>query len=370
MIFVITIHCRKKAFLCLNLLLPELHTSGLTLSSWESAIMKTKKKSISILIENLAKKGNDEYIQMIYEMNEKGENITNDYEKDTVPEEILLALLEKSTKDDRIQALLLSIMFDGEINANSISDKIFEYCLNYPTPWKDTLLMILAHMPLKKEQLEQLNNVIEDHEAFYQLFLINISDNNLPIKQFRKFLLENEKHLSLLFSFQEYMIGQNINQDKIKLTNKLVREHLDISNYNLPTNYLNAFSSLFLLNLYDDNFSIKQFRDFLLHNKNHLSLLADFRERIYNQSLNQDKIKLTNKLVREQLEKSLFLLNLYDNNFSVAEFREFMFENEKNLNILAHWWKYEREILLRRQDICQEKAVFFDQLMREKIAKN
>jgi hypothetical protein len=146
-------------------------------------------KSINILIENLVEKDNEEYIQMLYEKERKGKNITGEYKKDSIPEEKLLKLLEKSSTDERIRCLLIGILGGEEINADCISDKIFEYCLNYPTHWKRTLLILLAHMRLKKEQLEQLNQRIETSEAFYQLYLINMRDNNLHITRFRDFLL-------------------------------------------------------------------------------------------------------------------------------------------------------------------------------------
>ncbi|MDR2522927.1 MAG: hypothetical protein LBC93_04410, partial [Synergistaceae bacterium] len=120
-----------------------------------------KMKSISILIENLLEKGSEEYIQMLYERSRRGKSITGEYKKDSVPEEKLLELLEKSTKDERIQWLLILILDEREINADSISDKVLEYCLNYPTSWKRTLLVSLAHIHLKKEQLKRLNQVVE-----------------------------------------------------------------------------------------------------------------------------------------------------------------------------------------------------------------
>ena len=350
----------KKGLFCFRFYCSELNTTDLTLSSWERAIMK--KKSISILIENLVKKDNDEYIQMLYKEDEKGEDIVSDYEKDSVPEEMLLELLKNSSKDERIQSLLNEIIF--YVNEDSITDKIFEYCLHYPTSWKETLLILLAHIELKQEQLERLIQVMEVSEAFYQLFLINLRDNNLHITQFRDFLLKNEKYFSSLVNFQEHVEGHSINQDKIELTNKLVREQIEICNQHTPDD--STFSSLFLLNLHDNDFSVSQFRDFLLENEQHLCSLENFQERIRGQNINQDKINLTNQIIREWLEKSIFFINLYDNNFSVSKFREFILENEKYPNILAHWWKHERKILFRRQNICQEKVVFLDQLMREK----
>jgi hypothetical protein len=251
-------------------------------------------------------------------------------------------------------------MGEGKITADSISDKVFEYCLHYPTPFKSTLLMILAHMQLKKEQLEQITQAIESPEAFYQLFLLNLRDNDLYIPQFRDFLLENKKYFSSIANFQEHIKGQNINQDKINLTNQLARVQLEKCIQISPHS---MFSSLFLLNLYDDNFSVSQFRDFLLENENHLSSLANFRENIKGQNINQDKIDLTNQLVRAHLKKSLFFLNLYDNNLSASQFREFWIENEEYVIELADWWKHTRKRLLRRQDICQEKIDLIDRLI-------
>jgi thiaminase len=168
-----------------------------------------------------------------------------------------------------------------------------------------------------------------------------------------------------LANFREHIEGQNISQEKINLTNQLVREQLE--KYILtPANSM--FSSLFLLNLYDDNLSVSQFREFLLENERHLSSLANFQEHIKGQSINQDKINLTNQLVRAQLEKSLFFINLYDNKFSISKFRKFMLENEEYPINLAYWWKHARKRLLRRQDICQEKIILVDQLVEKSNA--
>ena len=138
----------------------------------------------------------------IWHSDEKGKIIISNYEKDTVPEEKYLESLKNSNKDERIQSLLYEILFD--VKTDSISDKIFEYCLNYPTPWKETLLEILAHMHLKKEQLEQLNQIAYTSEAFYQLFFLNLYDNNLNITQFRDFLLGNKKYFGILGNFQKH----------------------------------------------------------------------------------------------------------------------------------------------------------------------
>ncbi|MDR1978414.1 MAG: hypothetical protein LBQ42_06740 [Synergistaceae bacterium] len=156
-------------------------------------------QSINILIENLLKKGNEEYIQMLFEKCRKGMSIASEYKKDSVSEDKLLELFENSSKDERIQWFFIEIL--SKINEVSISDEIFEYCLNYPTPFKETLLGLLAHMLLKKEQLEQLNQTIESPEAFYQLFLINLRDNDLICCEISGFYVEKWKIFKLISKF-------------------------------------------------------------------------------------------------------------------------------------------------------------------------
>jgi hypothetical protein len=253
-------------------------------------------KSINILIENLMEKDNEEYIQMLYEKYRKGKSITDEYKKDSVPEEKLLELLEKSSKDERLRCLLIEILGGEEINASSISDKILGYCLNYPTPWKRTLLVLLAHMHLKREQLEQLNQVVETSEAFYQLLLLNLRDNDLDITLFRDFLLENEKYLDDVTNFREHIEGQSINQDKIDLTNQLARDHLEECIQTSSNAIFRYSSSLFLLNLYDDNISISQFQAFLLENEKYLDL-ANSKRLLRRQDLCQEKIDLVEQLI-------------------------------------------------------------------------
>lgn len=271
--------------------------SDLRLFRRESAIMRMNMKSINVLIDNLVGKDNDEYIQMLYERSMRGKSITGEYKKDSVSEEKLLELLEKSSKDERVLCLLIQLLSDGKINADSISDKVLEYCLNYSSEWESTLLMILAHMQLKKKQLERLNQAIETPEAFYQLFLLNLRDNNLDIDLFRKFLLENKKHLGELANFREHIEGQNINQDKIDLTNQLARAQLEEC---IRTSDNSLFSSfLLLLNLYDDKFSVAQFREFLFGNEKKFSNLAD-STRLVRQQLCQEKVDLVDQLICER----------------------------------------------------------------------
>jgi hypothetical protein len=263
-----------------------------------------KMGSINILIENLVEKDNDEYIQMLFEKDRKGKDITGGYKKDSVPENKLLNLLENSTKDERIQCLLNVILRAENINEDSVSDKVFEYCLNYPGEWKRTLLILLAHMRLKKEQLKQLIGEEIIPEAFYQLFFINLRDNDLQISQFRDFLLEYENHLSLLANFQEHTEGKNINQDKIDLANQLVREQLkeDIQSY--ANTMFHHSEGLFILNLYDDNLSVSQFREFLLENEKYfIGRLADCKKDLeYSRRKNicQEKINLVDQLLNLQ----------------------------------------------------------------------
>ena len=70
-------------------------------------------------------------------------------------------------------------------------------------------------MHLKRERLEQLNQVVETPEAFYQLFILNLRNNDLYIKQFLDFFLENERHLGEVTNFREHIKDHSINQDKI-----------------------------------------------------------------------------------------------------------------------------------------------------------
>jgi hypothetical protein len=55
------------------------------------------------------------------------------------------------------------------------------------------------------------------------------------------------------------------------------------------------------------------------------------------------------------------LLNLYDDNFSVLQFQEFLLENEKDLGNLA-----DEKRCVRREDLCQDKIDLVDQLIHER----
>lgn len=272
-----------------------------TSSRRESTLMRMNMKSINVLIDGLVEKDNEEYIQKLFERSSRGKSITGECKKDSVPEEKLLELLRNSIKDERLQYLLLDILDEREINADSISDKVLEYCLNYPTPWRRTLLISLAHMHLKKEQLERLNQATEASEAFYQLLLLNLRDNDLDIAQFRNFLLENERHLSDSINFREHMEGQNINRDKIDLTNRLARAHLEKSiRTSTDLMFSPLPSALLWLNLYDDNFSVSQFREFLLEYEKYFSNLANSIRFLRRRDLCREKIDVVDQLVHER----------------------------------------------------------------------
>ena len=181
-------------------------------------------EGINILIENLVKEDNEKYCKEIFGKFENAGYILNCYEKESVSEETLLNLLNKSVKNKQIRWLIPDILFF--IYACDITDRVFEKCLNYPGRFRKTLLSQLGHLCLKKEQLEQLNTVLETPEAFYKLFLMYLQDDSFSTIQIRALLQKNERHLGALLNYKEHFDNQKVRQDKITEVDKLIQKSL------------------------------------------------------------------------------------------------------------------------------------------------
>lgn len=123
-----------------------------------------------------------------------GNYISNNYQKGEVDENLLLRLLKISIHNERIKVLLPDILFHIEVC--SITDAVVSFSLSYPGTFRDTLLCILAHLWLKPEHLEQINNCIHTPEAFCKLFLYYAEDDQYTEEQFYRFLDKNIHHLT------------------------------------------------------------------------------------------------------------------------------------------------------------------------------
>lgn len=180
-------------------------------------------KSINVLIENILQKNSRKYCKMLINALEiNGDFISHNYKKDVVDDGKLLNLLNNSIKHRYIQWFLPEILFS--VDESSINDRVFERCLKYPGRYRKTLLTQLAHINLKKEHLERLNQILETPEAFYRLFLLYLCDNNLSVVALREFLMKNKHHLSQISNYKEHLIGQNIPPNKIDLVEKIINK--------------------------------------------------------------------------------------------------------------------------------------------------
>jgi hypothetical protein len=177
--------------------------------------------NINVLIKNLSQKKH--YCQMTFNEFEKNPAfILENFSKDYVEEDNLLNLLRNSINNKKIRYFIPDILF--LIDESSISDKVFEFCLEYPGHFRKTLLIQLAHLWLKKEYIEQLNQVLETPEAFYKLFLMYLLDIDLPVGDLQNLMLENKKYLSDIENYKEHIIGQSISQDKIELADSIIHK--------------------------------------------------------------------------------------------------------------------------------------------------
>lgn len=149
-------------------------------------------------------------------------DIVREYRKDSVSEDKLIQLLQCSIKNKDIQLFLIDIFFF--INENSITDKVFEVCLNYPGRFKKTLLIQLAHNWLKEEQLKKLNSLLKTPEAFYKLFLLYLFNERVSVEQLYTFLLDNNKHLYAIKNYKEHLANKAVDKNKINMVETVLKE--------------------------------------------------------------------------------------------------------------------------------------------------
>ena len=181
-------------------------------------------ESINKLIDNLVQKRNKKYCKMIFDgFGKNGAFIFNNYQKDKVDEDSLINLLKSSTKYKIIQWFIPDIL--SLTDESSITNRVFEQCLKYPGRYRKTLLIQLAHMWLRKDQLIELNQILETPEAFYKLFLMYLQDKDFSVNQLQEVMLKNVKHLNALTNYKEHLSGREVTQDKIILADKLIEEH-------------------------------------------------------------------------------------------------------------------------------------------------
>ena len=184
--------------------------------------MENDKRHIRELIEILVDPS--KIIQRIYisiRLAKTVNYISDNFQKGEVDENLLLQLLRKSIHNKKIKELLPDILYNVEIC--SITDAVVSFSLSYPEIFRDTLLSTLAHMWLKPEHLEQINNYIHTPEAFCKLFLYYAEDDKYSESEFYRFLVKNIHHLGDVDSFslierQRIVITEN----KLAVLNQLV----------------------------------------------------------------------------------------------------------------------------------------------------
>lgn len=177
--------------------------------------MGSDKCHICKLIEILVDPG--KIFQRIYvsiELAKTVNYISDNFQKGEVDENLLLQLLRKSIHNERIKELLPDILF--YVEPYSITDAVVSFSLSYPGIFRDTLLSTLAHMWLKPEHLEQINNCIQTPEAFCKLFRYYAEDNQYSEGEFHRFLVKNINHLGDVDCFslierQRIAIGESKN---------------------------------------------------------------------------------------------------------------------------------------------------------------
>ena len=177
--------------------------------------------SINLLIDFLIKSKPKEIRKKLNDCSDAGD-IVREYKKDSVSENALIQLLQCSMKNKDIQWFLIDIFFF--IEENSITDRVFEICLNYPGRFKKTLLLQLSHVWLKEEQLKKLNSVLETSEAFYKLFLLYFFSEKVSVEQLYQFLLNNNKHLYSLKNYRENLANKTVDKDKVNVVEKILND--------------------------------------------------------------------------------------------------------------------------------------------------
>lgn len=123
----------------------------------------------------------------------RNESILDGFEKGDVSEHLLIALIKRSLICPYVRIILPDILY--LTYTDSITDKVLYYCLHYPGQYRKTLLVQLAHMWLRPNQLELLNTSIDTPEAFCKLLVMYADSTNCTPLQFSEFLTNNYKRM-------------------------------------------------------------------------------------------------------------------------------------------------------------------------------
>lgn len=142
------------------------------------------------------------------------------YRKDIVDDKVLLKLIRKSMFSRKIRYLIPDIL--SFIHEKSITDSVLQCCLHYPGRFKSTLLIQLAHMWLRPDQLEKINDYIDTPEAFCKLFGIYAADQSYSAEYFSRFLSNNMhfvRQVNCMEQLETHKIS--ISQEKHTILNEL-----------------------------------------------------------------------------------------------------------------------------------------------------
>ena len=149
--------------------------------------------------------------------------IIKKYEKDSVSKETLILLINRSVKYKEIQYFLIDIF--SFIDEKSITDDVLNICLHYPGRFRKTLLIQLAHLPLQEKFLIALNKRIDSTEAFYQLFLLYLFDNNKTCTELKLFLVKNKSKLYCLLNYKSLIKSRRIEKCKVDTIDFVLRKY-------------------------------------------------------------------------------------------------------------------------------------------------
>ena len=149
--------------------------------------------------------------------------IIKKYEKDSVSKETLILLINRSVKYKEIQYFLIDIF--SFIDEKSITDDVLNICLHYPSRFRKTLLIQLAHLPLQEKFLIALNKRIDSTEAFYQLFLLYLFDNNKTCTELKLFLVKNKSKLYCLLNYKSLIKSRRIEKCKVDTIDFVLRKY-------------------------------------------------------------------------------------------------------------------------------------------------
>ena len=157
-------------------------------------------------------------------------DIIKKYKKDSVPQEKLILLINRSVGYKDLQYFLTDIF--SFIDAKSITDDVLDVCLHYPGNFKKTLLIQLAHLPLREGLLMAINKRIDSTEAFYQLFLLYLFDKNKTSIEMKSFLIRNKSKLYAILNYKVLLKGRKIEQCKINTIDLILSKYREVIDKN------------------------------------------------------------------------------------------------------------------------------------------